>query len=56
MDDRGIVVRFTASARHLSLLKIVPTGSGAHSASYLMCTGGGGVIPGVNRPEHEADH
>jgi hypothetical protein len=40
--------------QEFSLLRIVQTGSGAHPASYPMCTGGS--FPGVKQQEHEADH
>jgi hypothetical protein len=36
------------------LLHVFQTGSGAHPASYLMCTGGSS--PGVKRQVREADH
>jgi hypothetical protein len=35
----------------------VQTGSGAHPASYPMCTGGGGLFPaGKARPRRHTDH
>jgi hypothetical protein len=39
-DDRGSGVRFPAEAGNFSLLHRIHTGSGAHSASYPMGTGG----------------
>jgi hypothetical protein len=34
MDDRGIVVRYSAAARDFSLLQHLQTGSGARPPSY----------------------
>jgi hypothetical protein len=41
--------------QNVSLLRSVQTGSGAHTASYPMGTGGA-LSSGVKRPGHEADH
>jgi hypothetical protein len=46
--------RIPAGAGNFSLLHSVKTGSGAHSASYPMGTGG--FLPGIKRPEREAYH
>jgi hypothetical protein len=54
LDDRMIGIRFPAEARNFSLPHHVQTGSGAHSASYPMGTGGS--FAGVKRPVREADH
>jgi len=44
-------------ARDFSVLRNVQTGFGAHSAPYLIGTGGGGGLsPGVKRPGLEADN
>jgi hypothetical protein len=40
LDDRGSGNRFPEGAGNFSLLHRVHTGSGAHSASYAMGTGG----------------
>jgi hypothetical protein len=40
MDDRGSRVRFSAGTRNFSLHHRVQNGSGAHPASYPMCTRG----------------
>jgi len=50
------LVRTRARIREgtLSLRKHVHTDSGAHSASYTMCTRGSS--PGVERPGRKADH
>jgi hypothetical protein len=54
LDDRGSRVRFPAGAGNFSLLRRVQTGSGAHPASYPICTG---VLSlRVMRPGCEADH
>jgi hypothetical protein len=49
-----IGVRFQAGAGNFSLRHHVQTGSGAHPASYSMCTGA--LSLEVKRPGHEADH
>jgi hypothetical protein len=48
------VVSFLARARDFSLLHRGQTGSGAHSASYPMGTGGDSR--GIKRPGREANH
>jgi hypothetical protein len=56
LDDRAIVVRSPAGAKDFSSSLCVQTGSGAHSASCAMGTGGpfpGGVKA---RSGHDADH
>jgi hypothetical protein len=40
LDDRGSKVRFPAGAGNFSLHHRVQNGSGAHPASYPMCTRG----------------
>jgi hypothetical protein len=45
LDDRGSGIRFLTWAGNFSLLHRVQTGSGAHTASYPMGTGG--TFPGV---------
>jgi hypothetical protein len=40
LDDRAIEVRFPAEAKDFSSSLCVQTGSGAHSDSYTMGTGG----------------
>jgi hypothetical protein len=47
-------VRFPTGARYFSLLRSVQTGSGTHSASYPIGTGGSFL--GVKPPRREADH
>jgi hypothetical protein len=47
LDDRGSRVRFLAGAGNFSLHHSVQNGSGAHPASYPMCTR-------VSFPEGEA--
>jgi hypothetical protein len=55
LDDREIGVRFPAEAKDFSCSFCVQTGSGAHSASCAMGTGG--PFPGGKaRPGREADH
>jgi hypothetical protein len=49
-----IGVGFPAGAGNFPLHHRVQTGSGAHPASYPMCTGGS--FPGVKWPGREADH
>jgi hypothetical protein len=53
MDDREVGVRVLVGSK-FSLLHIVQTGSGAHSASYPM--GIGGSFSGIKRHWREADH
>jgi hypothetical protein len=53
--DRVIEVRSPAGAEDFSSSPCVQTGSGAHPASYPMCTGG--PFPGGKaRPGRDADH
>jgi hypothetical protein len=40
LNGRGSGIPFPAGAGNFSLHHSVQTGSGAHPASYLMCTGG----------------
>jgi hypothetical protein len=47
-------VQFPSGARIFSLLHSVQTGSGAHSTSYSVDTGGS--LPGLKRPGRETDH
>jgi hypothetical protein len=54
LDDRGFRVRFPAGAGDFSLHHRVQNGSGAHPASYPMCTRA--LSLGVKRPGREADH
>jgi hypothetical protein len=53
LDDRGSRVQFPAGAENFSLHHRVQDGSGAHPASYPMCTSGS--FRGVKRPGREAD-
>jgi hypothetical protein len=53
LDDKGDRVRVPVGSRN-SLLHIVETGSGVHTTSYPVGTGG--LFPGVKRPRREADH
>jgi hypothetical protein len=64
-QEPGIVTRLRAeqsgvqnptTARHLSLLQNVHTGSGAHPASYSMDIGAVSRGEGVKRPGREFDH
>jgi hypothetical protein len=55
LDDRAIEVRSPAEAEDISSNLCVQTGSGAHSASCTMGTGG--PFPGGKaRPRRDADH
>jgi hypothetical protein len=55
LDDRAIGVRSPAGAKDFSSILCVQTGSGAHTASCTMGTGG--PFPGVKvRPGRDADH
>jgi hypothetical protein len=54
LDERGSRVRFPTGAGNSSLHHRVQTSSGAHPASYPMCTRGSFL--GVKRPGREADH
>jgi hypothetical protein len=55
LDDRAIGVRSPAGAEDFSSSLCVQTGSGAHTASCTMGTGG--PIPGGKaRPGRDADH
>jgi hypothetical protein len=45
LGDRGVVVLFPAGKTNVSLLHKVRTGSGAHTASCTIGTGGGGCFP-----------
>jgi hypothetical protein len=40
LDEQGVGVRFPVGANVFSILRNVQTGSGAHSASCVMGTGG----------------
>jgi hypothetical protein len=51
LDDRGSI---SGKGRGFSLFNSVHTGSGAHTASYPMGTGGS--LPWVKRPRRESDH
>jgi hypothetical protein len=53
LDEREVGFRVPVWS-NFSLLHIVQTGSGAHSASYPM--GNGGSFPGVKWQGREADH
>jgi hypothetical protein len=53
LDGRGVEVQ-VPTGRRFSPLHVVQTGSGAHPASYPMCTAG--HYPGVKRPRCEAHH
>jgi hypothetical protein len=53
LDDRGIGFRVSVK-QEFSLLHVVQTGSGAHSASYPVGTGDSFL--GVKWPGREADH
>jgi hypothetical protein len=54
LDDWGPSFRFSVGAGNFCLHHRVQNGSGAHSASYPMGTGG--LSLGVKRPGREADH
>jgi hypothetical protein len=55
LDDRAIEVRSPTRAEDFSSSPYVQTGSGAHSASYPVGTGG--PFPGGKaRPGRDADH
>jgi hypothetical protein len=55
LDDRAIEVRYPAETKDFSSNLCVQTGSGAHSASCTMGTGG--PFPGGKaRPGRDADH
>jgi hypothetical protein len=55
LDDRAIGIRSPAGPKDFSSILCVQTGSGAHSASCPMGTGG--PFPGGKaRPVHDADH
>jgi hypothetical protein len=55
LDDRAIGVRLPAGGKDLSYSLFVQTGSGAHSASCTMGTGG--PFPSAKaRPGRDADH
>jgi hypothetical protein len=55
LDDRAIGVRSPAGAKDFSSSLCVQTGSGAHTASCTMGTGG--PFPGGKaRPGRDADH
>jgi hypothetical protein len=55
LDDRAIEVRSPAEAKDFSSILCVQNGSGAHSASCPMGTGG--PFPGGKaRPGRDADH
>jgi hypothetical protein len=53
LEDRGVGFRVPVGSR-ISLLQDVQTGSGVHTTSYPMGTGG--FSPRVKRPGREADH
>jgi hypothetical protein len=55
LDDWTIGVRSPAGAKDFSSILCVQTGSGAHSASCTVGTGGP-FSGGKSRPEREADH
>jgi len=54
LDDRMIGIRILAGAENFSFRRCVQNGSGTHTASYPMGTGGSYL--GIRRPEREADH
>jgi hypothetical protein len=50
------MVQFLAKVRDLSLFQSIQTGSGAHPATYLVLTeGGGGISLGLKQLEYD-DH
>jgi hypothetical protein len=55
LDDRTIEVRSPAEAKDFSSILCVQTGSGAHTASCTMGTGGP-LTGGKARPGRDADH
>jgi hypothetical protein len=55
LDDRAIEIRFPAGAKDFSSILCIQTGSGAHSTSCPMGTGG--PFPGGKaRAGRDADH
>jgi hypothetical protein len=56
LDDRAIGVRSPAGAKEFSSSLCVQTGSGAHSASCTMGTGGSFPRGVKARPGRDADH
>jgi len=54
LDDRVILVRFSAVAIDISPLRSVQTDPGTHSASYSVGTRG--FFPRLKRPGREDDH
>jgi hypothetical protein len=54
LDDRGSRIRFPAGAGKFSPHHRAQNSSGAHPASYPMCTRCS--FPGVKRPGRESDH
>jgi hypothetical protein len=56
LNDADSGVRFPAGAGKFSVLHPIQTGSGAHSAFYIMGTGGSFPVKGGERPGRETDH
>jgi hypothetical protein len=54
LDEWEVGIRVLKKSKEFSLLHIVETGSGAHSASYSMSTESS--FSGVKRQGREADH